>query len=122
MWRATWPLAKLEVWHQRLVIRLGPLRTYEFAPENVVALDATLGGDMRLVHNKREYPANVAFSAPWSGGPKKLIQQIENAGFLPSAAAETAIAHPPTFSRPRLTLAIISVVGVLVWFAKCYGA
>jgi hypothetical protein len=62
---------------------------YVFGPNDVVAIEAQgsvlLGGGVRIVHTKPEYPRGIVFSP--IGSSRALVDRIREAGFVPTAPA-----------------------------------
>jgi hypothetical protein len=81
---ATWPFARLRASASRLSLSCGIFGSWEFSPEEVVRLEGEpflfgLGGRMRIVHAKPQYPDKVVFGC--LGGADALIRRIGQVGF-----------------------------------------
>ena len=112
---ASWPLARLVASERSLSVSARLLGSYEFTPDQVVALEPhggvpVVGRGIRVVHSRPDYPRRIVF---WHGGhPERLVARIQReAGFLPRstiAAAPAARDGGPV--RPRAI-----VVAVATW-------
>ena len=108
--RASWPFAKLTASHDRLI--LTSLGTYEFAPEQVEAIERygyipILAWGLRIRHNRADYPKSVIF---WCMGSRdRVLTEIKQTGFTPKGQSSN--------TRPRaFPIRWTVVVGVvIVW-------
>jgi hypothetical protein len=91
---AGWPLARLVASERSLSVSARLLGSYEFTPDQVVALEPhggvpVVGRGIRVVHSRPDYPRHIVFW--WSGHPEKLIARIQReAGFLPRSTIAAA--------------------------------
>lgn len=110
---SSWPLARLTATPERLSVSVFPAGKYEFAPQEVVAIERytmipVLGWGVRIVHSRNDYPRNFVF---WHlAGPGPVLQGIRDAGFSPSASAADI---PPRMGIPVRWSVIIGLV--VVW-------
>jgi hypothetical protein len=110
---ATWPLARLAATPERLVISVFLSGKYEFAPQEVVAIERyvmipVMGWGVRIVHCRSDYPRHFVF---WClGAPESVLRGIHEAGFIPSASA---VEIPPRRGFPVRWSVIIGAV--IVW-------
>jgi hypothetical protein len=90
---ASWPLAELSVTPRSLVIRVWPLGTYTFTPEQIVRVEPygsipVIYRGIRVVHTRPDYRSGIIF---WCvRNPARLIERIRQAGFVPAAPPPTA--------------------------------
>lgn len=83
---ATWPLARLDVTAHRL--KLSCAGTYEFRPDQIVALektDAAIGSGLHIVHNRLDYPEDIVFRSGLRD--ETILLRIKATGFHPSGQA-----------------------------------
>jgi len=83
---ASWPLAKLSVSSTNLSIAAMMLGTYNFTPDEVVALEPyqsipIIGRGIRILHSRSDYPEEIIF---WCfRDPEILANDIRRVGFQP---------------------------------------
>ncbi len=110
---SSWPLARLTATPERLVVAVFLSGKYEFAPQEVVAIERytmipILGWGVRIVHSRSDYPQNFVF---WNlAGPEPVLRGIREAGFSPSAQAADV---PARLGIPVRWSIIIGIV--VVW-------
>jgi hypothetical protein len=115
--RVSWPFARLEAATDRLALSIGVLRTsYAFSPEEVVALEPhgeipAVGSGVRIVHNRSDYPADIAFYVLGSRG--KLLQRIGGTGFRPRGTARPRIEREPNPFRWGFLMAVLGLWSAL---------
>jgi len=114
---SSWPLARLMATPERLAVSVFPSGKYEFAPNEVVAIERyvmipILGWGVRIVHRRSDYPQNFVF---WNlAGPEPVLGGIRDAGFIPSGSE---MDMPPRLGFPVRWSVIIGVV--VAWNALC---
>ena len=111
---ASWPLARFEASRKQITLRLWILGLrYALAPEDVTGLEVCgsipfLRQGIRIRHVNPDLPRRIIF---WSlGGARKLLDEIQQTGFVPAArSADT---------RAGVPVRMLSVVLViLLWNA-----
>ncbi len=115
---ASWPMAVLKADMNRLELNVVILGNYVFYPEQVIAIEkysSIMGSGVRIRHNVPEYPAQILFSA--SGGVDKVITQIAETGFKPSAPPESELKRS---AMPVQWVAVIAIAAL--WARLCYLA
>lgn len=115
---ATWPLARLEVTAHQL--KLSCAGTYEFRPDQVVSLDndpaVSFGSALRIVHNRLDYPQDIAFRTGVSG--ESALLRIKATGFHP--CGQPVVRPPGMAVKPTalfLTFAFWNVGLFMDWSA-----
>jgi hypothetical protein len=82
--RATWPFAKLTVNENQLSLNIS-LCTLYFRPADVVSIEPSDSGGIRINHTVSNYKTPVIFKS--SGDARELIEQIARTGFLNNKSA-----------------------------------
>ena len=87
---SSWPLARLSVSPDRIYVEGLFVGRYEFGPTEVVALEPVglhplLGGGVRILHTRPDYPRSIVFGG--GGSSQALVDRIRQAGFIPSASS-----------------------------------
>jgi len=112
---ASWPLARISVSSDRLIITARLLGTYAFTPEQVSAVERyvmipVFAWGIRVRHQVPNYPQRIIF---WSlGSPKTVLGGIRDSGFVPAGVTSTA---PMRRGIPVRWSAIIAAI--VVWNA-----
>ena len=100
-------------------LRLTCLRHYDFAPEDVVAIErdgpAWLHAGVRIVHTRADYPARISFSC-W-GGSARVFTLLHDAGFVPSGTGPVHRPHRQNLVR----FAVIALVLCIIVSGICQG-
>jgi len=110
---ASWPLAQLSATPERLTISVRLLGTYDFAPDQVAALERymlipVVACGIRIRHCRADYQHRIMF---WClGNPDDVLRGILAAGFVP-AAPMAAVIKPRGFAMRWSTI----ITAVLVW-------
>jgi len=113
---ASWPFATLRATASRLSLSCGFFGSFEFSAEEVVRLEPMrtffgLGGGVRIVHAREEYPNKVVF---WSfGGPDSLVRRIGAAGFRPSPGGAQLAAAARIGARDSSPVRLSFLLGFL---------
>lgn len=81
------PFARLTASDQELSLSAWLLGAYTFSPSDVASLEPYsffgLSRGVKILHTNAKYPEKVIFRG--FGGPERLIQEIHDVGFRPSA-------------------------------------
>lgn len=90
---ATWPFAKLSASPVRLRLTCA-LVSYDFEPREVISLarDGSIPffyNGIRILHARADYPSKIIFRC--FGNPEELLDRIREAGFMPTAQANSEI-------------------------------
>ena len=105
----------LTVDHAGLTLRC--LRTYRFAPDEVVAIERNgpvwLAAGVRIVHNRSDYPRDMHFSC--RGGAGAVTALLTSGGFVASGSGPAG--KPSLLPAARLIFlgaGLLVVVSILV--------
>jgi hypothetical protein len=110
---SSWPLARLSVTREKLILAVTLMGTYSFNPSDVAAVELyvlfpLLAWGVRVRHCKTDYPQRIIF---WSlGHLQRILDGILGTGFLPTASAATAVTHKGMPMRWRFV-----AVAILLW-------
>ena len=111
---ATWPLAKLTVTPDQLMLSIFGFGEYLFSPADVVALDPVYGGQgVRVVHCRANCPERIIFFLPRKGDAGELARRLEESGFTPSGTRWEG-KHPSSGMPLRWWVLLLAVA---VWVA-----
>lgn len=120
-----WPFSLLEVSPDELTISGFAFGKYSFKPTEVVSLQPSLWGGIRINHTCSDYPGTIIFISDFRFAihrfrlSKDLLREIEMVGFIPSGHPEDRISGR---GLPFRRWAILSVVGIwallLLWHVE----
>ena len=107
---ATWPLAKLSVSADSIVVAAGILGEHSFTPDQVVEVRRitwipVVGTGVQIIHTRSDVPSRIIF---WSFSPGTVLAGIERVGFRGTATAVDV--SPPSGAPFRLSFLIGAVV------------
>ena len=105
-----WPFAKLIASENSLRLWVFQSPGFTFAPDDVICLRRYLMGGIQIVHNRRDYQANIVFKT--RGDVEELLARIRVAGFSPRAPAASAV--PGTDSQPVENAYVYFVLYIVV--------
>jgi hypothetical protein len=107
---ATWPFAKLSASAEQLSVSGNLIGSYTFSPDQVAALEPCgsipiVSSGVRIIHTVQSYPEEMIF---WCfGSSERLIRQITDLGFMPSASlAEVPHRNGMAFRWPFVLLEV----------------
>lgn len=88
LFKAAWPLAKLTVSRDKLILDVVWAGSYTFFQENVSAIERYLvvpivGSGIRIRHLLPDFPKTIVFL--YLGFPSTVLRGIHDAGFLTEA-------------------------------------
>ena len=88
---ASWPLARLTVTRDRLMLKIRLLGTFEFTPQDIVSIDPQrsiplIGAAIRIRHKRTEYPEEITFGH-FSCSGRPLCECLRSFGYVVSNSA-----------------------------------
>ena len=88
LFKASWPLAKLTVSREKLILDVVWAGSYRFTPDQVSKIEKYLvipiiGSGIRIRHLVPEFPKTMIFL--YLGLPSTVLRGIQRAGFLTEA-------------------------------------
>ena len=81
---ATWPLAKIEIFHEEIIIKYLLFKKIKFLKEEIDYIEkfqgvlGPFGRGIRIFHNKNSESPFIVF---WSFSVKKLIDKLKEANY-----------------------------------------